>query len=93
MCTLQRRVVVGESVTWANLDDESILLNVKTGVYYGLDAIGTRIWSLLVEGMSEADIVSRFVAEYDVEPERVSTDVSDLIDQLTAKGLVSIADE
>lgn len=93
MSTLQRRIVIDESVTWANLDDEAILLNVKTGIYYGLDDVGTRIWRLLIQGATESEITSQLLTEYDVEPDRLRRDLFQLIGQLSAKGLVRISDE
>jgi hypothetical protein len=58
------RVVISESVVCAALDDEAVLLNVETGLYFGLDAIGSRIWELLAEGVAPDRICEQLYAEY-----------------------------
>jgi len=80
-------VTVSDSVVDAVLGDEVILLNVESGLYFGLDPVGTRIWELLVEGTSEQEIVGRVLDEYDVEPERARTDVEAFIQTLASRGL------
>lgn len=88
MHTMQRASRVSDSVVAAELDNEMVLLNVETGVYFGLDEVGTTIWSLITDGLDEQEIVERIVADYDVEPARVSDDVRGFIEQLEHKGLL-----
>ena len=83
----QRGLVLNETVVSAELDDELVLLNVETGIYFGLDAIGSRIWRLLAQGAAEGDIFDRLLAEYDVEPAQLRSDLSGFLKVLTAKGL------
>jgi hypothetical protein len=85
---MRRRTVLNETVVSAELDDEVVLLNVETGTYFGLDAIGSRIWRLLAQGAAEGDILERLLAEYDVEPAQLRSDLSGFLGVLTAKGLV-----
>jgi hypothetical protein len=81
------RVHIKPNVIFRALGTESVILNLDSGIYFGLDEIGTRIWQLLeqhdVRGACET-----LRAEYDAPPERVETDVMALIDRLSAKGLV-----
>jgi hypothetical protein len=80
--------VCDDSVVYTELDGEAVLLNVESGIYFGLDAIGTRIWSLIGEGVPDEQIHMRLLEEYDVAPEQVRADVADFIDALVAQGLV-----
>jgi len=80
-------LTVSDSVVDAVLGDEAILLNVASGMYFGLDPVGTRIWELLVEGAGKQEILGRVLDEYDVEPERARTDVEAFIQALASKGL------
>jgi hypothetical protein len=79
---------VNQSVVCAELEDEAVLLHVEAGLYFGLDEVGLRIWNLLLGGMIEADVVERLVAEYDVDPAELRSDVSDFLNRLEAEGLI-----
>ena len=78
---------MSESVVCAELDDEAGLLSVETGIYFGLDSVGARIWALLGEGAGPDEIFDRLLAEYDVEPAQLRADVSAFLEQLVANGL------
>src|SRR5437660_11811517 len=45
--SLASRVKINEEVLFQELQGEAVLLNLKSGVYLGLDSVGTRIWNLL----------------------------------------------
>jgi hypothetical protein len=79
---------VNESVVSATLDGEAVLLNVETGIYFGLDEVGTRIWELLTQGAGEGEILGQLLQEYDVEEAQVSADVSGFLARLAEAGLV-----
>ena len=74
-----RRFVVDDDVVFAELNDEAILLNVTTGIYYGLNALGTEIWGLLAEGVGEDEINLRLFEEYDVTPAQLAADVNEFL--------------
>jgi len=75
-------------VVAAALDDEAVLLNVSTGVYFGLDEVGTRIWALMTEGADTDAIVEQLAAEFDASHEQLNADVAAFAEQLHAHGLV-----
>jgi hypothetical protein len=79
---------VAEGVLFQELDRESVLLNLRTELYYALDPVGTRIWKLLVETRSVDMTVGRIRAEYDVEESGLRLDVETLVRKLVAKGLL-----
>jgi len=76
---------------YAELDEGAVILNVDSGIYYGLDSVGSRIWSLVGGGTSAEAIVTQLESEYDVDRGRLQSDVADLLHALEAKGLVKIA--
>lgn len=82
------RLRVVDNVVFRNLAGESVLLNLDTGTYFGLDAVGTRLWNLVAEHGSTASAIQTLLAEYDVDEPRLKRDVETLIDQLLAKGLL-----
>jgi hypothetical protein len=87
MTLLQRSLSINESVVCAELDGEAVLLNVETGIYFGLDEVGTRIWNLLVAGAGIPEIVDRMLEEYEVDAEQLRADLMTFGEQLVAKGL------
>lgn len=82
------RFRIADDVVSRDLRGESVLLNLSTGTYFGLDAVGTRLWHLIAEHGSTAVVVETLSAEYDVDVHRLEKDVNALIDQLLSKGLL-----
>jgi hypothetical protein len=82
------RLRIADNVIYRNLAGESVLLKLDTGTYFGLDAVGTRLWSLIVEHGSTASAIDILLAEYDVDERRLQKDAESLIDQLLANGLL-----
>ena len=83
------RLKIPDDVVCRDLAGESVLLNLSTGTYFGLDAVGTRLWHLLAEHSSTVLAIETLLAEYDVDALRLQKDVEALIDQLLAKGLLT----
>jgi hypothetical protein len=88
--TLHDSLVARADVVFGPLDDESVLLDLKTGTYFGLDAVGTRIWQLIVEQASLARVLEVMLEEYAGDPETMERDLLELTRRLCAKGLVEI---
>ncbi|MEK6533340.1 MAG: PqqD family protein [Nitrospirota bacterium] len=80
-------------IAFRDIADEAVVLNLSTGIYFGLDSVGTRIWHLLAEHGSNEPVVNALLAEYDVEEGRLRRDVEALIQQLLDKGLVARDEE
>ncbi len=75
-----------------NLAGESAILNIKSGVYYGLDSVGARIWELVQQPRSVNEVRETLLKEYDVEPQRCETDLLALLERLLAEGLIEVQD-
>jgi hypothetical protein len=69
---------------------ELVILNLRDGVYYGLEDVGARLWSLLQQPVTVSAIRDALVAEYDVEPARCGRDVRALLQNLAARGLIEV---
>ena len=90
MGDLMTRVTVPESVLFRDLDGESVLLETGSGRYYGLDAVGTRMWNLL-QRHGEIEAVCRdLLLEYDVPEVRLREDLAKLVEDLSARGLLQL---
>jgi hypothetical protein len=89
--TLAARVRVRADVLFQESDGEAVLLDVASGVYFGLDPVGARIWRLLGDHELLSEIARRDHEEYDVSEERCASDLLTLVAELEAHGLVSIS--
>jgi hypothetical protein len=92
MATLHSKIHVGQDVLFRDLDGEAVVLNLKTGKYYGLDEVGTRMWALLAQHGQVEPVYQALLAEYDVAGERLQLDLLGFVDELASHGLVQIAE-
>jgi hypothetical protein len=87
-----KRTVVPEHVMFRELEGESVLLNVETETYFGLDDVGTRMWNALEAADSIQLAYQALLNEYDVDPETLKQDMVDIIARLRGKGLIEVVD-
>ena len=90
--SLASRVRIGTDVVFHDLQGEMVLLNLKTGVYFGLDPVGTRIWQLCQAPTSVRRILDALLDEYDVTEARCATDLLEFIRRLREHDLVEAVD-
>lgn len=86
------KVSVAPEQICSDLAGETVILNLKTGMYYGLNALGTRIWELIQEPRSVDAIRDTLVEEYEVEPERCERDLLTLLQEMAAEGMIRVQD-
>ena len=84
------RVRIPDDVLVSELDGESVLLNLRSESYFGLDEMGTRIWELLKSEPIQR-VYESLLADYDVDPEMLRLDLTELLDNLVQQGLVEVA--
>lgn len=72
------------------LAGEVVIMHMERGLYYGLDAVGARVWELIQEPRTLAAIRDALMAEYDVDAERCEQDLIALVEQLAAEGLIEV---
>ena len=85
------RVVVCREQVSSNLGGEAAILNLKNGVYYGLDSVGARVWALIQQPRTVAELRDIFAAEFDVASPRLEADLLELLSDLAGKELVEVA--
>lgn len=88
--SLTTRVRIPEHVMSQDLQGEMVILNLDTGVYWGLNEVGTRIWNLLREHERLDAILKRMLIEYEVTEEHLRQDLLDLLSRLVKKGLLEV---
>jgi len=82
------RVTVPDDVLISNLQDESVILNLDSERYYGLDDVGTRFLSVLTTSHSIEAAYDRLRNEYDVDPQVLRQDLLALVENLVDQGLL-----
>lgn len=85
-------LTIHPSVLSREVGGETVLLNLESGVYYGLDAVGTRVWNLLAQSKTLTDVCSIMVDEYDVAPDVLLRDLTALVRDLCEKRLLVASD-
>jgi len=69
---------------------ESVILNLKTESYFGLDTIGTDMWQALIDSDSIQKAYESLLEKYDVNGERLKTDLSEFVNKLLSNNLVEL---
>lgn len=90
MVSLTDRVTVPSHVLFRVLDKESVLLNVQTERYFGLDETGTRMWQLVTAAPSVEAACQQLLDEYDAKPEALRQDLVELVTRLVDNGLLQV---
>lgn len=90
--SLASRVRVPDGILFHVLEDELVLLNLNTGVYFGLNRVGTRIWQLLIEQPARPlqQVLDILVDEYDVARSRCEEELLRLVASLQEKRLLEV---
>jgi len=83
-------VVASSNQLSSSIEDEAVILGLEQGVYYGLNPIGARIWSLVQEPRQVSAIWELILAEYDVDRGRCERDIVAILTELDEQGLLEL---
>ena len=90
MVELTMRAVVPAHVLVRYLNGESVLLNLESERYFGLDATGTRVWDMATSQPCIALALEKLQDEYEVEPEILREHLTELLSGLVENGLLQM---
>jgi len=90
MVSFTDRVAAPAYVLVRFLDRESVLLNLETEQYFGLDETGTRMWQLVTSSPNIEAAFEELLAEFDVEPQLLRSNLTELLDRLVDCGLLQV---
>ena len=76
-----------------DMGGEVVILDLKSGTYYGLDAVAARIWTLIEEPASVVAIKDAIVAHYEVDPATCERDIRMFLRQMQEAGLIEVSGE
>jgi len=83
------RLSVPPQVMSRRVGDETVLLDLESGFYFGVDRVGQRIWELAGTGQTLGDIVDVIVIEFEVDRGQAEADVMAFAKTLVEKGLLA----
>ena len=86
-------VVASKEQMASDIGGETIILGLTAGRYYGLDAVGMRMWQLIQTPVAISDVVRTIIGEYEVEPERCEEDLLNLLQKMVDARLVEVRAE
>ncbi len=84
------RATADPQVMIRNVGQESVILDLKTERYLGLNEVGTRMWTAIVGAPSIQSAYDALVAEYEVDPKRLREDMEDLLRRLVEERLIAL---
>jgi hypothetical protein len=88
--TLESTVQASPGHISCDLGGEAAILNLNTGMYYALNPVGARIWTLASRQSTAAFLRDSVVSEYRVSPEECERDLFELLQQFADAGLIDI---
>lgn len=72
------------------LDGEAVLLQLDTGMYFGMNEVASEVWERIVKGATVREIVEAITAEFEVDEATLSKDLGSFVEALVAKRLCSV---
>jgi hypothetical protein len=87
---LSDNATIPSQVMARQVGDETVILDLQSGTYFGLDPVGARIWQLIGEGRTFGEICDTLLDEYEVAREVLERDVNELAEKLLAQKLISV---
>ncbi len=84
----EQRLEPSRDAVESRVGDETVLLHLKSGTYFGLDPMGTRIWAMLKDGLAPQAICERLTQEFDVANDIVEADTRRFLSELKANDIL-----
>jgi len=81
---------ISKEVIFQDLEGEAVLLNMQSGIFFGLNPVAKRMWELLSELGQAEKVLTQMLQEYEASEEQLRQDLIDFIEKLKSKGLVEI---
>ncbi len=80
--SLENTFILSKDALFRDLDGEAVILDLDSGTYFGLNAVGTRIWQLVEQHGRLAAVLDELCREYDAAPDTLETDLLELVSRL-----------
>jgi len=87
---LNQTIALSPDVISQEVSGETVLLDLESENYFGLDEVGTRIWQLIKETNDLNSIFKTLLTEYEVSEERLQQDLTVLLTEIEGLGLITL---
>ena len=81
---------IQEDQIFREMDGESVILNIQTGAYCGLNTVGTRVWQIIQKPISVTGIRDTLLEEYNVEKKRCEHELLTLLNKMAGLKIVEV---
>lgn len=85
---LARHLAPSPDAAESAVGDETVILHLVNGTYYGLDPVGTEIWGMIKQGVLMPDICRQLAEEYGVDLPTIEADARKFLTDLEAQGIL-----
>jgi hypothetical protein len=77
---------------YSEIGEEAVILDINSGVYYGLNEVGVEIWNWLQEPKTATDILHLLLEEYEVTREQAEQDLNEILQEMSTAGLINVVE-
>lgn len=85
---LNNKIQRKQTLLDTEINDETVLMDVQKGEYYGLDDIASAVWQLLAQPTTAAQIITTLIQRYDGEAEIIRRDTLALLQNMAERDLL-----
>lgn len=85
---LERHLIPSPDAATSAVGNETVILHLVNGTYYGLDPVGTRIWGMIKDGVKTSEICRRLAEEYEIDLATIEADARKFLTDLEAQGIL-----
>lgn len=79
-----------DDVLETEIDNETVMMDIEQGSYFGLNPVGSRIWALLGESIAIGDLCDQLTEEFEVPREQCESQVLGFLQDLFERGLLQV---
>jgi hypothetical protein len=90
---VNQTISLSPDVISQEVSGETVLLDLKSENYFGLDAVGTRIWQLIRDNGDLQVILETILDEFDADEARIRGDLEALLSEIADLGLITVTDK
>ena len=76
-------------ISYRIVGEETVILNLDNGDYYGLNDVGTAVWEMIIAGKTLSEILNKLKHVYDTEENILQNDIKKLLSDLVKEGLIN----
>lgn len=95
------KITTNQSITYkvspnhlySEIADEAVILNLESGVYYGLNSVGVDLWQWLQQPQTEEKLLDLVLEAYEVTPEQAKQDLQSILQEMQEVGLLEVREE